>query len=177
MLVRMEDIVAVEVGLDTGESRFFLTWGRIQHPVEREKLAAVVLRNAPRFAIGEGAPVSARVRWSLQPAIEAPYFFESFFEIASGRFPTEPGTKRGESACCDECARARRSGTSATTRSTSRSTGGMLASTLATRQSGAASAIEQWVEPSGATHRTRSRARVRPDGTSLRRSSGHAWPA
>lgn len=33
MLVCMEDIVAVEVGLDTGESRFFLTWGRIQHRV------------------------------------------------------------------------------------------------------------------------------------------------
>lgn len=91
MLERMEDIVAVEVGLDTGESRFFLTWGRIQDPVGLEKLAAVVLKNAPRFAIGDGAPVSARVRWSLQPATEAPYFYEVFFQMCQQPIPFGAG--------------------------------------------------------------------------------------
>lgn len=32
----MEDIVAIAVELEDGTERFFLTWGRIQHPVAQE---------------------------------------------------------------------------------------------------------------------------------------------
>ncbi len=84
----MDDIVAVEVRLDTGESRFFLTWGRLHDPVNPEKLAAVVLKATTinRWGMG-GEPVSARVRWSLHPATAAPYFYECFFKMCQQPIP------------------------------------------------------------------------------------------
>jgi hypothetical protein len=39
----MDDIVAVEIRLATGENRYFLTWGRIQDAVEPKPLAELVL--------------------------------------------------------------------------------------------------------------------------------------
>jgi hypothetical protein len=83
----VDDIVAIEVRLQSGENRYFLTWGRIQDHVEPEPLAALLLRHAGRFSL-DGIPVSARVLWSLHPATAAPYFYEYFFEICRERIPS-----------------------------------------------------------------------------------------
>jgi hypothetical protein len=85
----VEDIVAVEVRLADGQRRHFLTWGRIQDPVDPEPLAEVVLRNAPRFSLG-GEPLSARVLRDLRPAASAPYFLESFFQMCQQTIPYGP---------------------------------------------------------------------------------------
>jgi hypothetical protein len=85
----MEDIVAVEVRLQSGENRYFLTWGRIQHAVDPEPLAALVLENSGRFSLG-GTPVRARVLWSLHPATAAPSFYEYFFEMCREAIPPGP---------------------------------------------------------------------------------------
>lgn len=45
----VEDLVAVAVELESGETRFFLTWGRIQERVDPAPLAALVLRQASTF--------------------------------------------------------------------------------------------------------------------------------
>jgi hypothetical protein len=89
----MEDIVAVEVRLADGQRRYFLTWGRIQDPVDPHPLAEIVLRNATNWAI-DGDPVSARVLWDLRPAATAPYFGESFFQMCQRPIPYGSGYKR-----------------------------------------------------------------------------------
>jgi hypothetical protein len=60
----VDDIVAVAVRLEDGTERFFMTWGRIQDPVDPAPLAQIVLQNAAHFAPG-GTPVDARVCFSL----------------------------------------------------------------------------------------------------------------
>jgi hypothetical protein len=82
----MHDIVAVEVRLTAGERRYFLTWGRIQDVVDPAPLAAVVLRNAHRFAI-EGEATTARVLWTLHPAVDTPGFWDAFFDMCQRRIP------------------------------------------------------------------------------------------
>jgi hypothetical protein len=77
----MEDLVAVAVTLDDGSDVYFMTWGRIQEPVDPTQLEALVLSHASTFALG-GRAVSARVCPSLQEAREQPYFFEAIFEFA-----------------------------------------------------------------------------------------------
>lgn len=39
----MEDLIAVEVRLADGQSRYFLTWGRIQQAADPGPVAALVL--------------------------------------------------------------------------------------------------------------------------------------
>lgn len=85
----MEDIVAVEVRLQTGENRYFLTWGRIQDTVDPGPLAAVVLDQCRGFDLG-GVPASARVRWSLHPASHEPYFYECFLSMCQRSIPFGP---------------------------------------------------------------------------------------
>lgn len=82
----MEDIVAVEVTTDSGTRCYFLTWGRIQDPVDPEPLEAIVMEHAHRFAT-PGAPLSTRVCGTLQDAAEAPRFFEYFFGFCQERIP------------------------------------------------------------------------------------------
>lgn len=72
----MEDVVAVEVTLSTGDRRYFVTWGRILDPVDGTGLAALVLEHAPKSALG-GEPVSARVCVTLSEARDQPYFNEA----------------------------------------------------------------------------------------------------
>src|SRR5215213_5823 len=82
----MEDIVAVEVRLDTGERRYFLTWGRVQDAVDPTPLEALVLRHCGAFSLG-GAPISAHVCPSLQAAAGQPYFYECFFAMCLEKVP------------------------------------------------------------------------------------------
>ena len=82
----MDDIVAVEVRLATGERRYFLTWGRIQDHVDPAPLHALVLKAASGFGLGSEA-VEARVCESVQEANGEPYFFEAFFGMCQERIP------------------------------------------------------------------------------------------
>ena len=85
----MEDIVAVEVRLTNGESRYFLTWGRIQHPVDPAPVEEVVLGSCENFALG-GVAASAHLCDSLQAARDQPYFYECFFLMCQERIPFGP---------------------------------------------------------------------------------------
>jgi hypothetical protein len=60
----MEDVVAVRVDLGTGESRYFMTWGRIQDVVDPEPLEALVMRHASGYDLG-GEPARALVCFAL----------------------------------------------------------------------------------------------------------------
>jgi hypothetical protein len=86
----MEDIVALEVTLDTAEKRYFLTWGRVHNAVDPSPLEALMQRVSPTFALG-GRPVSSRLCASLQDAAGQPYFFECFFAMCQKKIPFGPG--------------------------------------------------------------------------------------
>jgi len=85
----MENIVAVEVLLDSHERRFFLTWGRVHDPVDPEPIERAVLGNAHRFDLG-GTPVRARLCVTLQEASGEPYFFEYLWDMARMPAPRGP---------------------------------------------------------------------------------------
>jgi hypothetical protein len=86
----MEDIVAVEVKLDTNEKRYFLTWGRVHDRVDPSPLEALILRTCPNLSLN-GNAVGARVCATLQEAADQPYFFECFFAMCQKKIPF--GTK------------------------------------------------------------------------------------
>jgi hypothetical protein len=90
----MEDIVAVEVRFASGNSHYCLTWGRIQSNIDPHPLAELVLRHASPSQLDGSPPVSARVLWSLHPAMTAPYFFEYFFEMSQKTIPRRSGYKK-----------------------------------------------------------------------------------
>jgi hypothetical protein len=78
----VDDIVAVRVRLDSGDSRYFVTWGRAFDAVDPTKLQEVVLRYAGSCALG-GEPVSAEVCWSLRDARDETYFYEAVADFAA----------------------------------------------------------------------------------------------
>lgn len=84
----MEDIVAVRVLTSKGEAAYFLTWGRIQDPVDPAPLEALVLRDAPSCGV-EG--VRAELCSSLQEAAAEPYFYESLFAMSQKPIPFGDG--------------------------------------------------------------------------------------
>jgi hypothetical protein len=86
----MEDVVAVEVELDNGQRRYFVTWGRIQSSTDPEPLEKLILSQCRRFRLG-GEPLRARVCWSLQEAAKAPFFFEALFGMAQTQIPFGDG--------------------------------------------------------------------------------------
>ncbi|HUR39285.1 MAG TPA: hypothetical protein VM222_07315 [Planctomycetota bacterium] len=83
----MDQIIAVAVELESGRKRYFLTWGRIQEPVQCDPLEELLLRHADKFDLG-GKPMRARVCDTLQEAASQPYFFECFFEMSSRGIPS-----------------------------------------------------------------------------------------
>ena len=89
----MDDVIAVAVTLDNGERRFFVTWGRIQDPVDPEPVSEIVLRNASAYDLG-GTPVRAEVCWSLQDASSEVYFHEALLEFAMEPIPFGRGYQR-----------------------------------------------------------------------------------
>lgn len=93
MNTSVEDIVAVEVRLADGQRRYFLTWGRIQDPVDPRPLAEAVLRNSSAFAL-DGVPVSASVLHDLRAAATAPHFLECFFQMCQRPIPFGTGYDR-----------------------------------------------------------------------------------
>jgi hypothetical protein len=85
----MGDVVAVEVRLGDGSSRFFLTWGRIQDQVDTGPVCELVLKAASRVRLG-GEPASACPCDTFREAAVldvAPYFYECFFEFSQETIP------------------------------------------------------------------------------------------
>src|SRR5882762_6371073 len=83
----MHDVVAIEVELEDGGTRFFVTWGRIQDPVDPSPLSTMVMSHVASFLASDRA-VRARVCDSLKEAASsdcAPYFYEALlgFNVAS----------------------------------------------------------------------------------------------
>jgi hypothetical protein len=88
----VENVIAVEVRLADGASRFFLTWGRIQDPVDSAAVCEVVMQAAQAVSLG-GEPVAAEVCTTLRDAAEAsaPYFYEGLLAFASTQIPFGDG--------------------------------------------------------------------------------------
>jgi hypothetical protein len=82
----MEDIVAVAITLEDGARRYFLTWGRIQDPVDPEPLEQIILERSTGFSLG-GKPVRAELCVSLQEAAKEPYFYECYFSMCQAKRP------------------------------------------------------------------------------------------
>ncbi len=85
----MQDVVAVAVKLENGETRYFLTWGRIHDSVDPKPLEEQVLAMSTRFALG-ARPIGARVCMTLQEAATQPYFYECFFTMSQKKIPVGP---------------------------------------------------------------------------------------
>lgn len=102
----MEDLIAVEVELADGGTRYFLTWGRIQDPVDPTPVCELVLHHASHLE-----PASARVCSALREAAEsdsAPYFYDGLFDFAQhGPIPYGDGYEiwRAERAAAMEAGR------------------------------------------------------------------------
>jgi hypothetical protein len=82
----MDDIVALRVVLVTGQSRYFLTWGRLLDPVDPKRLEDLVGGKLSHFSLG-GAAVSISVCDSLREASGARYFYECFFAMCQKPIP------------------------------------------------------------------------------------------
>jgi hypothetical protein len=85
-LCAVEDVVAIEVVLDSGQRRYFMTWGRILDPVDGHTLAELVLKQASGFDLG-GRPVEAKVCSTLAEARDQPYFYEGLVDFARHTIP------------------------------------------------------------------------------------------
>lgn len=96
----MENIVAIEVKLRDGASRYFLTWGRVQDPTDPTALENLVLRHASKFSLG-GTPVSAHLCRTVAAASSEPYFYEAFFALAQTRIPFGPKYESWKRAVAD----------------------------------------------------------------------------
>jgi hypothetical protein len=88
----MEDIVAIRVKLSSGDSRYFLTWGRIPEVIDAEPLLSIVRDKLDRFDLG-GSPKVVELCPTLQDASEAPYFFEALFKMSQRPIPFGSGYK------------------------------------------------------------------------------------
>jgi hypothetical protein len=82
----VDHLVAIAVELAGGAKRFYMTWGRIQHPVDPEPLEQLVLRYCVHNDLG-GNPQKAHMCQTLQEASYAPYFYEALFSFCQTRIP------------------------------------------------------------------------------------------
>jgi hypothetical protein len=90
--VAVDDVVAVEVELEDGSVRFFITWGRVQDAVDPGPVEALVLKHSSSYALG-GAPRAARVCGALREAADsdaAPYFHECLMRFSRDSIPFGP---------------------------------------------------------------------------------------
>lgn len=83
----MEDIIAVRVKFEDGNTRHYLTWGRIQDAVD----ASEVERLVRRFAEKRGPVAACRICDSLQEATNTRYFFEQFHKLCATPIPFGSG--------------------------------------------------------------------------------------
>jgi hypothetical protein len=85
----MEDIVAIRVRLESGVSRYFLTWGRIFDAVHESEFVDTIRPHVLRMVRDKTAAVE--LCDNLQEASQAPYFFEAFFKMCQEGIPYGPG--------------------------------------------------------------------------------------
>ncbi len=93
----VDDVVAVSVTLDSGELRYFMTWGRIQDAVDGEQVVAVVIRYAKTCDLG-GVAIGGELCASLRDARDQRYFYESLLEFAREPIPSGPDYEKWRSA-------------------------------------------------------------------------------
>lgn len=86
----MEELVAVAVELASGDVRYFITWGRIQHPVDPRPLARLILDQCHHFALGSGVR-TVRICPTLQEAAQQPFFYDALFTFAQHPIPFGSG--------------------------------------------------------------------------------------
>lgn len=82
----MEDLVAVEVTLENGTARYFLTWGRIQDVVDPTELERIVLERSHRFSLG-GRATKASLCAHLRDARDEPFFYEARWKFSQQPIP------------------------------------------------------------------------------------------
>jgi hypothetical protein len=82
----VEDVVALEVKLRTGELRYFVTWGRLFDPIDPTRLIESARTHMSEAALG-GEIESVRLCDSLREAKDAPYFFEALLSFAQQQIP------------------------------------------------------------------------------------------
>ncbi len=107
MIGNVEDVIAVEVRLADGGHRFFVTWGRIQHPVDPDPVCAVVMQCATAGMLG-GEPVAARLCSTLREAAEsddAPWFYEALVSYSRSSMPFGEGYEAWRERMADEMER------------------------------------------------------------------------
>ena len=85
--------MAVELSTTDGAACYFVTWGRIQDPVNPRPLELVIMDVASHFAV-PGTAASARVCNSLQEARESLHFYEALFAFSQTRIPFGPGYEK-----------------------------------------------------------------------------------
>jgi hypothetical protein len=85
----VEDIVAVRATLETGEARYFLTWGRVMDAVDPGPIEKAVRNYCNHVDLG-GKPISVELCDSLQMAAGERYFYEHFFKMTQKKIPVGP---------------------------------------------------------------------------------------
>jgi hypothetical protein len=84
---------AVAVELESGEVRYFISYGRIQAATDPKPLERIVLRHAGGCSLGE-TPVRARLCAHLREAAGEPYSYEAIFAFARDAIPPGRGYKK-----------------------------------------------------------------------------------
>ena len=86
----MDDVIALRVGLDNGEFRYFMTWGRVLDVVDPRPVQTILSNCLGQFDLG-GVATSVTVCDSLRDAAESKYFFEALFQMSQERIPFGDG--------------------------------------------------------------------------------------
>jgi hypothetical protein len=76
----VEEVVAVELETQSGDTHYVVTWGRVQHTVDPTELETLVLDASAKFVPDA---LAARACTSLSDARDAPYFYEALIHFAS----------------------------------------------------------------------------------------------
>jgi hypothetical protein len=82
----LEDIVALRADFANGETRYFITWGRIFHPVDPTELMKAAWPHLSKFQL-PASVVSLSVCDSLQEAAGERYFYEALFQFSQRAIP------------------------------------------------------------------------------------------
>lgn len=80
----MDDIVAIKVSVKR-KAYYFLTWGRIFHPVEEAQLIEALSLHLKSYGIEKYTAIE--ICDSLKDAALEKYFYEAFFMMSQTRIP------------------------------------------------------------------------------------------
>ncbi len=80
----MDDIVAIKVSVKR-KNYYFLTWGRIFHPVDSTQLLEVIKPHLKSYALENFTAIE--LCDSLQEASSGEYFYEGLFNLSQTKIP------------------------------------------------------------------------------------------